>query len=342
MQYRELGRSRLEVSVLGFGCGAVGGLMVKGERQDMVDAVARAIESGVTYFDTARAYGNGQSEISLGHVLKALGADVVIGTKVDLQAHEMADIERSIITSVEGSLRRLQRDRVDLIQLHNVVRHTRRADSGWLTPADVATGLNAFEKLKQQGKVRAYGINGLGETSALLEAIELGQATTIQSCFNLINPTAGLPTPEGFPFQDYEQLIDKAATQQMGVIAIRVLAAGALSGSPDRTANAAPRVTPIGTAATYAEDVALAQQFSILVDAGYVGSLVEAAIRFAISKPEVSTAMVGISNTTQLEEAVIYANRGPLPSEAMDCLPGIWASLSEGLDNTAEASGGQR
>jgi aryl-alcohol dehydrogenase-like predicted oxidoreductase len=186
---------------------------------------------------------------------------------------------------------------------------------------DVEAALAAFEKLKQQGKVGAYGINGLGETSVLLQAIGLGRADTVQSCFNLINPTAGVPTPAGYPFQDYEQLIDKAAAQQMGVIAIRVLAAGALSGSVDRAANAAPRVTPIGTAATYADDVVLAQRFRFLVEDGYVSSLVEAAIRFAISKPEVSTAMVGISNMAQLEAAITYVDRGPLPVEAMDRLP---------------------
>ena len=328
MEYRQLGRTGLSVSALGFGCGAVGGLLVKGDYHDAVRAVARAIDSGVTYFDTARAYGEGQSETSLGLVLEELGADVVIGTKVDLQAEEMVDIERSIIASVEGSLRRLRRDRVDLIQLHNVVRRVRQADRGWVSLADVEAALAAFEKPKQQGKVGAYGITGLGETEVLLQAIGLGRADTVQSCFNLINPTAGLAVPEGYPFQDYEQLIDKAAAHQMGVIAIRVLAAGALSGSYDRAANAAPRVTPIGTAVTYAEDVALAQRFSLLVEAGYVSSLVEGAIRFAISKPEVSTAMVGISNMAQLEEAVAFADRGPLPSEALGRLPEIWAGFA--------------
>jgi aryl-alcohol dehydrogenase-like predicted oxidoreductase len=130
MEYRQLGRTGLSVSALGFGCGAVGGLLVKGHYHDAVRAVAHAIESGVTYFDTARAYGNGQSETNLGLVLEELGADVVVGTKVDLHPEEMVELERSIIASVEGSLRRLRRERVDLIQLHNVVRQTRQPDRG--------------------------------------------------------------------------------------------------------------------------------------------------------------------------------------------------------------------
>ncbi len=329
METRQLGRTGLQVSELGFGCGAVGGLLIQGDHKDKVAAVARALEAGITYFDTARAYGDGASEASLGTVLQELQADAVIGTKVDLRNGEMSDIEGSIIASVEGSLKRLRRERVDLIQLHNVVGHQRDPDRRQVSIADVEAALNAFETLKQQGKVRFYGINGLGETEALHRGLRLGEADTVQSCFNLINPTAGLPAPPGFPFQNYERLIDTAAAQGMGVIAIRVLAAGALSGSAHRAANAAPRVTPIGTAATFAEDVKLAHRFDGLIEAGYVDSLVEAAIRFAISKPEVSTTMVGISNMAQLEQAIAFANRGPLPTGALAHLNEIWTGFAE-------------
>ncbi|MBN1247535.1 MAG: aldo/keto reductase [Anaerolineae bacterium] len=332
MEYRNLGRTGIKISALGFGCGAVGGLLIKGAHKDKVAVVARAIESGITYFDTARAYGDGQSEASLGRVLEELNADVIIGTKVNLLPEEMADIRTSIFASVEGSLRRLRREQVELIQLHNVVRQERQPERGWVSLADVEAALDAFETLKQQGKVRHYGINGLGDTGVLHEAIALGRAETVQSCYNLLNPTAGMPAARAFPFQDYEQLIDKAAAQGIGVIAIRVLAAGALSGTPDRAANAAPRVTPIGTAATYAKDVALAQRFDFLAEEGYVKSLVEAAVRFVLAKPEVSTAMVGISNMDQLDKAVTYANRGPLPAEAMARLDEVWS----GFANTEE------
>ncbi len=67
MEYRQLGRTGHKVSALGFGCGAVGGLLVKGERSEMVRVVARAVEAGITYFDTARIYGNGLSETNLEH-----------------------------------------------------------------------------------------------------------------------------------------------------------------------------------------------------------------------------------------------------------------------------------
>ncbi len=75
MDYRVLGKTGLRVSILGFGCGNVGGLMIRGEPRNRVHAVARAIEAGVNYFDTSPLYGDGQSERNLGQVLNELGAD---------------------------------------------------------------------------------------------------------------------------------------------------------------------------------------------------------------------------------------------------------------------------
>src|SRR5271169_2278360 len=95
MQKRKLGRTGLEVSVLGYGAGAVGGLFTKGAAADQERAAARAIEAGINYFDTAALYGNGESERNLGRVLKALKADVVVGTKVRLGAEHRADVAKA-------------------------------------------------------------------------------------------------------------------------------------------------------------------------------------------------------------------------------------------------------
>jgi aryl-alcohol dehydrogenase-like predicted oxidoreductase len=103
----------------------------------------------------------------------------------------------------------------------------------------------------------------------------------------------------------------------MGVIVIRALAGGALSGTVERHPVAARSVAPIATERDYTADVARAQRFAFLVKDGTVADLVQAAIRFAISKPEISTALVGISSLEQLEHAVASANRGPLPAEAL-------------------------
>lgn len=313
MNYRMLGSTDLKVSELGFGCGAVGGLMVRGEPAEMTRVVARAIEAGVTYFDTAQMYGDGISETNLGRVLGELKADVVVGTKIRLNAAEMDDIPSAVVTAVETSLRRLQMESVDLMQLHNTIMPQRQAARGWVGVDDLPPVIETFQRLREQGKVRYWGINGLGDSEALLQAVATTEAHTIQVCYNLLNPSAAVPVPADFPYQDYAQLIDRAAERGMGVIAIRVLAGGALSGMDARHPVAAASVAPIATGSSYQEDVAQAQRFQFLVKQGVVESLVEAAIRFAISNPHVSTAMVGISNMEQLEQAIAAVNRGPLP-----------------------------
>ena len=328
MEYRQLGRTGLEVSVLGFGCGAVGGLLVKGEHKEMVRAVARAVELGVTYFDSARSYGNGASEANLGLVLEELKPNVLVGTKVQLGANELEDIEQAVIDSVEGSLKRLRRERIDLFQLHNCIAVERKPERAWVGLDDLALVVQTFQRLQREGKVRYWGINGLGETEALHQAVSSWPAGSIQCCFNLINPSAGLPAPTGFPYQNYRQLIDTAATNQLGVIAIRVLAGGALSGSVDRHANATSNVDPISTGASFAEDVQRSQSFRFLIQEGYADSLIEAAIRFVIGKAEVSTVLIGISHLEQLEQAAAYIAKGPLPAEALDRLNQVWAGFA--------------
>src|SRR5262245_8036601 len=190
MEYRQLGRTGLEVSVLGFGCGAVGGLLVKGEHKEMVRAVARAVELGITYFDTARSYGDGVSEANLGLVLEELKPNVLVGTKVQLAAADLGGIGQAILDSAEGSLKRLRREQIDLFQLHNCIALQRKPERAWIGIDDLASAVQAFQKLQQQGKIRHWGINGLGETEALHQAVSTVPASSIQCCFNLINPSA--------------------------------------------------------------------------------------------------------------------------------------------------------
>src|SRR5436309_2353593 len=125
MQTRAFGRTGMQLSVLGFGCGAVGGLMVRGDARDQERAVARAIEAGVNYFDTAVQYGNGESEKNLGRILQKLKPpNVVIGTKVRLPSSDFSRISDAVASSLEGSLGRLRLDRVDIFHLHNAITET--------------------------------------------------------------------------------------------------------------------------------------------------------------------------------------------------------------------------
>src|SRR6202035_516995 len=104
MEMRVYGRTGMQLSVLGFGCGAVGGLMVRGDPRDQERTVAEALAAGVNYFDTAVQYGNGESEKNLGRILHVLKpANVVVGTKVRLPSSAFGRIAETITTSLEGS-----------------------------------------------------------------------------------------------------------------------------------------------------------------------------------------------------------------------------------------------
>ena len=319
MKYNVLGRTGLRVSQLGFGCGSIGGILVRGEYPLMRQAVNRAIEMGINYFDTAPLYGNGQSEVNLGAVLRELKAEALIGSKVRLTGKDVGRIGETITGSVEGSLRRLGRETIDLIQLHNRIGFSWQPemDPDRIGLPDLGTAIRAFEALRQQGKVRFWGITGLGESHALQQAVAMGGFHSIQGAYNLLNPSAGTTVPPAFPFQDYGQIIVRAGQLGMGVIAIRILAGGALSGTPERHPVASTWVNPIASEEVYGDDVARARRYSFLIDEGTVSSLVEAAVRFVVSHENVSTALLGISNLDQLEQAVKYVERGPLSAETL-------------------------
>src|SRR5438105_193327 len=115
MEKRPFGRTGLRLSILGFGCGAVGGLMVRAAPADQERTLARALAAGVNYFDTAVQYGDGESEKNLGRLLKALRpTDAIVGTKVRLKSEEFSRVGSAIAESLDGSLRRLARESVDI------------------------------------------------------------------------------------------------------------------------------------------------------------------------------------------------------------------------------------
>ena len=314
MEMRRLGRTGLVVSVLGYGAGAVGGLFTKGHSRDQDRAVARAIEAGINYFDTAALYGNGESERNLGRVLKSLKADVVVGTKVRLSAEHRADVAKAVAQGMDDSLRRMGRDHVDLFQLHNPLA---AEDGGDNLAIEIALEqvAPAMETLRKAGKTRFIGFSGVGETAALHRAIGSDLFDTVQVVYNALNPSAGGPLPGGAPGQDYGRLLDKTKAADMGTIVIRALAGGALAGTTERHPLAMQQVEPIGSAPSFAADVDRAQQLQPLVRESGSSSLAELAERFVISHPAVSTMLVGYSTIEQLDAAVAAVNKGPLPDE---------------------------
>jgi aryl-alcohol dehydrogenase-like predicted oxidoreductase len=326
MEKRTFGRTGLEVSVLGFGCGAVGGLMVRGAPADQERAVARAVERGINYFDTAAMYGNGESERNLGRVLKLLKPDIRLGTKVRVPQVGAGEIGAAIRASLEASLQRLQRSEVDLFQLHNHI--TRDGEGTDLTP-ELVLGevVPAFERLRREGKTRFCGITAVGDTGALFRVVDAGAFDTAQVSYNMLNPSAGAPVAAGYPAHDFGNLLAHTRAAAMGVIAIRVLAAGALSGVETRHPLGSANVEPIGSGSSYGVDVARARRLGALVAEGFAASLIEAAIRFAIAHDAVTTALVGTSTLDELEYALDAADKGPLPRAALDRLAALQAGF---------------
>jgi aryl-alcohol dehydrogenase-like predicted oxidoreductase len=316
VEKRKLGRTGLDVSLLGFGCGAVGGLMTKGAAADQERAVARAVELGINYFDTAQMYGDGESERNLGRVLKALKPNVYVGTKVRLPATERGKIGSAIAASLEASLKRLQRDSIDLFQFHNaIVGTTKGADFG--VDAVLEEAVPAFQRLREQGKFRFFGITANGETAALLRVIDARAFDTGQASYNLLNPSPGAPVPANFPAQDYQNLLGHAQAAGMGIINIRVLAGGALSGTEERHPLGSPPPAPIGSGSDYRRDVERARRFEPLVREGHADTLIEASLRYVIAHPAVSTVLVGYSTMDHLEYAARAIEKGPLSPAAL-------------------------
>lgn len=324
MEQRALGKTGLRVSALGFGTGAVGGLFVRGERIEQKRAITRALEAGVTYFDTAPSYGDGRSEENLGRVLGELGAwpDVVVGTKVRLQPGDLADPIASIQRSCEASLRRLGRPCVDLLQLHNpIAPRDAEGDPGIGSsrglPVDVVSGLVAegMQALVSRGSVRHVGITGLGNTQAVLTAVTGGRFATVQTYFNAVNPSAGYAGASGGA-QDFAGLIGAAAAAGRGVVAIRVMAAGALMAHRDRHPNAGDPGPVLQRGGEYDHDLDRAQAIHDIAAELGCDSPLEVALRFALATPGISTALVGFSDLGQVEDALRWTGRGPLPVDA--------------------------
>lgn len=326
MEKRRLGKTGLDVSLLGFGCGAVGGLMVGGTPADQERAVARALELEINYFDTAAQYGNGRSEENLGRVLKKLKPEIYLGTKVRLPPTEPGQIAAGITAALEASLTRLQLERIDLYQFHNAIVGSTAAGN-FAVESMLEQVVPAFEKLVQQGKIGHYGITAVGETASLLRVVDARAFETAQVSFNLLNPSPGATVPKGFPAQDYNGLLGHTEAANMGVINIRVLAGGALSGSEERHALNSPAPEPIGSGSSYKVDVERARRFMPLVREGLADSIVELALRYVIAHQAISTVLIGIATLEQFEIAARAINKGPLSPGALARVAEIQASF---------------
>jgi aryl-alcohol dehydrogenase-like predicted oxidoreductase len=325
MQYRTVGKTGIKVSEIGFGCGNNAVLMVKAPYEDQRQAVRHALDLGINFFDTAFAYGLGKSEENLGRILNELGANPVVSTKIRLESDAVGDVGAATIRAVEAGLKRLNRDRVDFIQLHTRVTLERGAGKRFsLTPQDVLGPkgvVEGFKTMRDRGKVGYFGFSGLGEVTALHQLVDSGEFHGFQAYYNLLNPSAGQPVPQGFSALNYRRIIDRAAANGMGAFVIRVLAAGALTSDPSPGGGSSPE--PLSPGSDYPLDVQRAEKVKAAL--GVDGkSLTQAAIRFGLMKSEVSTVLVGFSNTAHIDEAVACSGAPALSDNEVARVRKLW------------------
>jgi aryl-alcohol dehydrogenase-like predicted oxidoreductase len=201
------------------------------------------------------------------------------------------------------------------VQIHNAITRRRGDEPTSLTPRDVLGRggvLETFRELKQAGLARFLGITAIGEPASLREVVDSAEFATIQVPYSLLNPSAGREIDGGFPERNYGNIIAHAAKLGMGVFAIRVYAGGALAGSPPSPHTHRTKFFPLDL---YQRDQVRADRLRASLPTGI--GLPEAAIRFVLSHPQISSAIVGFSECRHVDQALQYAEHGPLPAELL-------------------------
>jgi L-galactose dehydrogenase/L-glyceraldehyde 3-phosphate reductase len=320
MNYRTLGRTGLRVSQLVFGGGWVGGVLIHQDDETKLSTLRRAMEAGINFIDTAPLYGNGKSEEALGWLLSAIESKPLLSTKVMLDTANLKDIPGQVERSIHASLKRMNRDSVDLLQLHNQIELAPKGN-GILADQVLRKGgaADALERVRDQGLTRFIGFTALGDAASLRQVIESGRFDTAQVYYNLLNPSAGRAMPSGWKGHDFGNLLAACAAQRMGIMAIRVFAAGVLA--TDARHGREVVITPNADLAL--EERRAKAVFAALGDR--YGTRAQTALRFALSHPDISCAVIGLAEPAHLEEALLGAEKGALPKEAMQKLDKIYA-----------------
>jgi len=311
MQYRDLGKTGIRVSTIGFGAWAIGGASEasgtplgwgRTSDDESLAAIRRARDLGVTFFDTSDSYGFGRSESLLGIVLSRHRRDVVIATKVGVARTTGGELKKDfsrqhILHAVDGSLKRLRTDYIDLYQLHNpTIEDLRREEIQ-----------ETMDRLQELGKIRYWGVSIFNPEEGI-EIINNNWGYSLQVLYNIINQA---PASELFPL---------AKERGYGVIARVPLASGLLTGkyrqdtvfrsddirqnflTPKRLEEASARVDEVRS-----------------IVGGAERSMAEASLRFVLANDAVSTTIPGAKSVRQVE-ANVAAAEGSLPADVIEKL----------------------
>jgi aryl-alcohol dehydrogenase-like predicted oxidoreductase len=287
MRYRRLGTSDMEVSVVSFGCWAMGGLgWGDVDDRDSIAAVHRAMDLGINLFDTADVYGRGHSEEVLGRALKGRRDRVFVATKVgnrwDDSGNLRADLSRDyILKAVDDSLRRLDIDIIDLYQTH-------RPDPN--TP--VQETMDTLLELVERGKVRYIGTSNL-TVEELREYQSYGKIVSIQPVLNL------------FVRYIEAKLLPHCQRTAVGVIVYSPMAMGLLTAKYDRPVTFPPDDFRANNflflGKTFERNIAIAKALDAYArERGHTAA--QLAVAWVIAHANVTSAICGAKRPSQIEE----------------------------------------
>jgi aryl-alcohol dehydrogenase-like predicted oxidoreductase len=337
MESRQCGRSALRLSALGIGCWSFGGGDYWGAcRQEDADAVVRrAVELGISYFDTAEAYNDGRSETALGRALRGVDRDrVLVGSKVS-PSHCYAE---TLPRHCEASLRRLGLDHLDLYMIHwplhpHSIRHFTAEEAVIANPPTVEEAFAALGALQRQGKIRHIGVSNFG-AARLDEALRLCPDLAVNQLPHSLLARAieleALPRcrQAGVGVIGYMTLLQ-------GVLSDRYPDLGAVPPQQRRTRHFDAAGSPLarhGGAGAEAETAAgLAAIRAVAAECGLTTA--EIAAKWALAVPGIACCLVGARSVRRLEENIRAAHE-PLPPEIFERLHAATQPLLEKLGDS--------
>ena len=305
MKYRPLGDTGLEVSEIGFGAWGIGGVE-KGPAaygptndQESRAALRRAYELGVTFYDTADFYGDGHSESLIGETLVDVRDSVIIATKAGFSdGHGTQDFSPDYIRrSLEGSLKRLRTDYVDLFQLHSPPIARLQEDDRLI---------RLLDSLKTQGKIRAFGVSAAGPDDALVAITEFG-FKAVQVNFSLVDQRA---LRNG--------LFDLCRERGVGIITRTPLSFGFLTGAYPPDGEFSPGDHRGSWSSEQRERWATAGPlFGAVLMKEQGSTYAQAALNYCLSYESVSTVIPGMLTVDHVEENVVAGQMARFSTEEL-------------------------
>ena len=329
MKHRTFGRSGIKVSEIVFGAGAVGGVIIHKDDATKREAIRRALAGGINWIDTAAQYGNGRSEEALGWLLPpesnmrgaTPGSNPYLSTKFGLDVENLKDIPAQIEESLKASLARLKRSSVDLLQLHNRIG---AKPGGRVMTVEQILGKNGvadgLDRLREKGLIRHMGITGIGEAASVCEVIRSGRFDSAQVYYNLLNPSAGRSMPKAWTGQNLGGIIEACRANDVAVMAIRIFAAGVIA-TDERTGRESVLIADTSVAGDERKTKAVFD--AIGTDQG---TRAQIALRFVLSNPAISCAVIGSAELHHIDEALQAAEMGPLPPQVLARLDALYES----------------